>query len=233
MVLASNAKVLCHLSGNRVCHQSHRNAALVLYRYCAASLACLVTFKDPTTVSFLQVIMFVVGRSSYYMLVQLAGRHWSASGQTLRQTLTRTEWRTILGLDLFGVLSDLVMTSTDRFDFKDALPILLVQIIVLSTSAWRAVQQWRQIIFFERRLALMAEEGEVMRLKRKKYHGHRNFHWNNIIFYSLSIALDISLFFALLVSPASSLAELVLFQQLTTAGSFVFWASNNKLGLLL
>lgn len=81
----------------------------------------------------------------------------------LRSILSKNESRTILGLTLMGTLSDLVfLTSTNSvgysgdligyYNIQDCLPMTIIEISILATSAVCVFRQWRQIVTFQRRI---------------------------------------------------------------------------------
>lgn len=122
-------------------------------------------------------ITLVASRTLLYTFTQLSCRNWPR----LRQSLTRVEFRSILGLVLFAVLSDLVFLSSDNLEGGDVLPLIVVQSIVWVTAGWRSCQQWRQVNWF---LLQLDSRGE-------KWHKYRRIWW----FHISSMALISTLMF--------------------------------------
>lgn len=183
---------------------------------------------DKSTTSFLQVITVIGSRALLYTFIQLAARHWLR----LRPSLTRVEIRSILGLVLFATLSDLVFLSTDVLEWRDVLPMLAVQIVLLAVGAHRTLQQWRQVIAFKARLraSLSAPPGKEAKYARWSfYHGACLVHQ----FFMLGISV-VTIGLLLQPIPRSWETSLVhaLSEQAICISSFLFWTTCNIFDLL-
>lgn len=183
--------------------------------------------------SFVQVLALVGGRGLFYILTQLGGRHWSSHG-TLRRILTRSEWRTILGLTLFATMADLVFLAAEKFSGKDALPILLVQISVAGTVNWRILCQTQQLTTFRKKLAVQQinDDSPILMTKQKVYERFFWFHIANLTFNLIIIGVLISALVFTVGDWFKADTIMSISQQAILLGSFVFWTTFNWFGLL-
>lgn len=167
-------------------------------------------------------------RALLYTFIQLAARHWLC----LRPSLTRVEIRSILGLVLFATLSDLVFLSTDVLEWRDLLPMLAVQAVLLTVGVQRILQQWRQVMAFRARLraSLTTPPGKEAKYERwSMYHGACLLHLTFML--GVSVATIVLL---LQPTPLPWDAPLIytISEQTITISSFLFWTTCNILGLL-
>lgn len=170
----------------------------------------------------------ISSRALLYAFIQLAARHWLR----LRPSLTRVEIRSILGLVLFATLTDLVFLSTDVLEWRDVLPMLAVQIVLLTVGAHRTLQQWRQVLTFKARLrtSLSTPPGKEAKYARwASYHGACLAH--QIFMLTILVA---TICLLLQPIPPSWDASLVhtLSEQAISISSFLFWTTCSIFDLL-
>jgi hypothetical protein len=99
--------------------------------------------RDTSTSSFLKVIAQVSSTALFYVLLQLGGCQYGV----LRKQLGRVEWRTLLGLCVFGTLTELVFQPAA---VEDVIPACVLRSTVYGVIVGRTCWQVGQVIWFKR-----------------------------------------------------------------------------------
>lgn len=196
---------------------------------------------DTAAVNFASVVIMLLSRGSFYALLQIGCRHWSSSGKCLRRTLTRSEWRTMIGMTAFAGLSDLVLVSADRFDFRDLFPMMVMHCVLYALGIVALWRQMGQIEFFRRKLALGHRQGVLgvenarsLETKRSTYNGFLAYHVGGLAMMAASIGWSLFAVLYLLWEYSNSV-PLILYlisEQFIIQGLYLYWAIFNILGIL-
>lgn len=188
---------------------------------------------------FLQVLVMIASRGAFYGFIQLASRHYSPGpataerGGSLRRSLTRGEWRTLIGMAAFASLSDLILLSGDDFDLRDLLPMTLMHVSLYASNAVAVWCQLGQISYFRTQIHLSrstSQEG-----KKTKYTGYYYFHMIGLVLMCMGGPWTIfSLTWLVWTSGNSiSLERILLFDQFTIQIFYIYWSTSNLFGYLL
>lgn len=102
-----------------------------------------ILIKDTSTNSFLKVLMEVSSTGYFLVLLQFGGAGWGG----IRRSLSRVEWRTILGLAVFGTLAELVFQPEEM---ADLVPVGVVRITLFGTILGRSIVQSGQMATFRK-----------------------------------------------------------------------------------
>lgn len=168
--------------------------------------------------------------------------------RTLRVTLTRSEWRSILGLTLFSSLSSMVFITNSEFSYLDMLPICSVHAILIVSAAWRSFQQLRQISYFSRRLsaaaaaaaapggderaAAAAEEAAIAREKVSQYRAFGVFHVCTMVFCLFLLAVNCGALVMIIKYAREEGTIKLAFEQVIMLSAFAYWTVCTIVGIL-
>lgn len=183
---------------------------------------------DKSTTGFLQVITLVASRTLLYTFCCLTCRHWPH----LRNSLTRVEFRSILGLTLFAVLGDLVFLSGDEREGADILPLIVVQSIIWMVAAWRCARQLRQVNGFINKLNDPSTITVTSQEKYRKYQRVWWFQMGALAHFLILSSIEIILFSLLLTHYWKSPGQIYTIAQESIALlSIVFWLTSSYLDI--
>jgi len=173
---------------------SHNNELPWIEQYIPLALVQLL--------SFLRIIGFILKQALWYVILQLAARHWPIA----RRQLRKIEWRSIMGLSTFIALADLIFieVEADTEAFAEFLPPLILHISILLLCLVLSLLHAIRINRHHSLLKKSSNEGEMERKAKTVSQYCR--------YYNVLIALLLTSILSLMVGPIL-LKEIVLIKE--------------------